>query len=251
MSEQFDEVRDTVRNQYLNWRELLLQLNEQCVVTQHKLSINVNEPRELLGGALFARTLASSQAAILLLEYGLLAQAKTVLRSALESLFALAAIEAKPALALKLAQSHEANKASLADKIIQWENPDLKASISALIAEAELDKIKSNQSEKFNTYQLADHAGMKDYYLSTYVLLSFPAHASVVDLIYHLITDDYGNVIGLKNEPLLDKQEFTWAIAIEIQLLAAKAVKGIFGINCVDIQAHENALRTLIAQLDN
>jgi hypothetical protein len=248
LSESFDEVHHAVRNQYASYRDILMRLNEQCVSAQYELSINVDAPRELLGGTLFARTLTSSQAAIILLEHGLPAQAQTVLRSALESLFALAAIEEKPELALPLAQSQEANKKSLADKMLQWQSAELKASLSAQADEVKLREIASNRTRNFNTFQLADAAGMMDWYLSIYTLLSFPAHSTVSDLVSHLVTDDHGDIAQLKNEPDLENQESTWAFAIEIQIRAAKAVCGIFGINTIEVQAHANALRDLVAQ---
>lgn len=224
-----------------------MSLNEQCVATQHELRVNVDMPRELLGGTLFARTLASSQAAVILLEHGLPAQAKAVLRSALESLFALAAIEAKPELALPLAQSQEANKRSMADKMLQWRSPELKASLSAQVSEAELREMASNRTRDFNTAQLAEAAGMMDWYLSMYALLSFPAHANVSDLVAHLVTDDQGNITELKNEPEVEGQESVWAFAIEIQMRAARAVGGIFGINTVDLQTYAKTLNGLVA----
>jgi Family of unknown function (DUF5677) len=249
LSEPFDDVRMAVREQYASWRSLLMQLNAQCVASQHEFAINPDAPRDLLGGTLFARTLTSTQASIILLEHGLLAQAKTVLRSALESLFALAAIEAKPELALPLAQSQEANKRSLADKVLQWKSVELKASRSAQIDEAQLREMASSRTRVFNTAQLADAAGMMDWYHSIYALLSFPVHASVSDLVSHLVTDGHGNVTELKNEPDVEGQEFTWALAIEIQIRAAIAVSGIFGNNTVDVQTHKDSLRALVSKL--
>ncbi|MEO8118705.1 MAG: hypothetical protein ABI606_05205 [Rhodoferax sp.] len=136
LSEPFDEVRGTVREQYASWRDLFLRLNEQCVTAQHELSINADVPRDLLGGALFARTLASTQ----------------------------------------------------------------------------------------------------------------PAHATVSDLVSHLVTDERGNVTELKNEPEVKGQAATWAFAIEIHIRAAIAVGEIFYIHTVDIETHKNALRILVVQ---
>ena len=138
LSEPFDEVRLAVRHQYAKLRTVLVALNERCVVAQHEIRVRPDEPRELLGAALFARTLASTQAAVLLLEHGLLSQAKVVLRAALESLFALAAIAKEPELALPLAQSQQADKQSLADKMLQWQGSELKSSRSEWIDEARL-----------------------------------------------------------------------------------------------------------------
>ena len=225
-----------------------MQINEQCVAAQYELQIKAEQPRDLLGAAFFMRTIASSQAAVILLEHGLLAQAKAVLRSSLESLFALAAIEEKPELARPLAQSQEANKRSLADKMLQWKGEELKASRDGRIGEAELLELKSNKAaQEFSTWQLAEAAGMTDWYCSLYALLSLPAHATVSDIASHLVTDKHGNITELTSEPEIEGQESTWAFTIEIQLRAAKAVVNMFGVNTIDVSAHENALRALVA----
>ena len=88
LSEEIRSVRGAVRQQYPVHHSILSLLNEQCVALQHRLSLRSDKPRDLLGGALFARTLASTQAAVILLEHGLPSQANTVLRSALEALLA-------------------------------------------------------------------------------------------------------------------------------------------------------------------
>lgn len=247
LTEPFDDVRNIIRDQYCDWRDLLLRQNKQCVAFQYELNITRDNPRELLGGTLFARILSSTQAAIILLEYGLLSQAKTVLRSALESLFALAAINEKPGLASKIAESQNADKRKLADQILQWKNPELKQSITELIEEPALTEIKDKhkKSPELEVFKLAQDAGMEDYFRSTYILLSFPTHSNMSDLISHLITDDKGQIEAIINEPAIDGQEFTWATAIEIKLLAAKAVAGIFDVEFPQLQDFESSLRTL------
>jgi hypothetical protein len=217
------------------------------VFAQHELLINVDLSRDLLGAALFARTLASCQAAVILLECGLLSQAKSVLRSALEALFALAAIEVKPELAVPLARSQEANKRSLADKVLQWKSPELKASLSAQLDDATLQAMVASKARSFNTADLARDAGMMDWYFSMYTLLSFPAHAMVSDLVSHLVTNEHGVVVAFKSEPEVEGQESVWAFAIEIQIRAARAVQGIFSVSAVRVEEHAAALRTLLA----
>lgn len=243
-----EETRHAVHKRYADYRNVFMRLNEQCMVAQYELSINRDQSRDLLGAAFFARTVASSQAAVILLEHGLIAQAKAVLRSALESLFALAAIEAKPELAIPLAESQNANKASLADKMLQWKGVELKASRDGQIAKHELLKLKANNPQRYGAFKLAEEAEMEDWYFSLYALLSHPAHATVSDITAHLVTDGHGNITELKSEPEVEGQKATWAFIIEIQLRAAKAVVNIFKINSINIFEHENALRDLVAE---
>ncbi len=239
------EVRSAVHSRYANYRIAFMRLNEQCMAAQYTLSISAEQPRDLLGAAFFMRTIASCQAAVILLEHGLPAQAKTVLRSSLESLFSLAAIEAKPELALSIAQSQDANKRSLADKMLRWECEELQASRDSSIGEEELLELKLNNASEFKTWALAKEAGMTDWYLSCYALLSQSAHATVSDMTSHLVIDKDGNISAFKSEPEVDGQELVWAFTMQIQLRAAHAVTNMFGINTIDVSVHENALRAL------
>lgn len=239
-------TRDSVRAKYTEYLAVLMRLNDECVAAQYELDISPHESRDILGAAFFVRTLASSQAAAILLEHGLVAQAESVLRTSLESLFALAALEAKPALAMQLAQSQEANKRSLADKMLQWSGEELRASRDTRIGEDELLILKSSKAREFTTHQLAEAAGMLDWYYSLYALMSHPAHAHVSDLTSHLVANPDGSIGAIQNEPQLDGQENTWVFIIEIQLRAAKAVVSMFGIASIGVQVHETALRKLV-----
>ncbi|MFG6486426.1 DUF5677 domain-containing protein [Roseateles sp. BYS78W] len=223
------DVRPFVREKYATWRTLLLDVNARCVSLHYEAKVNADEPRALLAAAHFARLLASVQAAVILLEHGLLAQAKALLRVALESLFALAAVEAKPEVAMALALSQEADKRTIADRILRWQQPNLKAAVATVVTEAELNNYLTIKTPEIKTFELAKAADMVDWYLSLYSLLSFPTHGSVSDISSHLITDAAGQVVGLKNEPEIDGQTAAWAWALEIEIRAADAFAAVFG----------------------
>jgi hypothetical protein len=245
LSEPFDEVRHSVRERYARWHAFFLDLNKANVSLQHALPIARDDVRSLLGAALFARTLASTQAAVLLLEHGLLSQSKTVLRSALESLFALCAIATKPELAEPLARTHESDKRSLAEKMLRWKSSALKGALPDSSNEEKLREIVATKTPQLNLFQLAEAAGMTDWYLSMYALLSFPSHSSVTDLISHLVTDGNGIVEALKNEPELEDQDSAWAYASEIQISAASAANTIFGVGVPNLASLEDRLRSI------
>lgn len=244
------DVRPVIREKYAVWRALLLDVNARCVSLQHAAEVNASDPRDLLAAAHFARLLASVQAAVILLEHGLLAQAKALLRVALESLFALAAVQAKPEMAMSLALSHEADKRSVADKMIRWQGAELKASAASRITEEELKAYLAIKTPEVKTFELAKAADMVDWYLTLYSLLSFPAHAAVSDVTAHLITDAHGAVVGLKNEPEIDGQIAGWAWALEIELRAADAFTGVFGPPGFSTEDARDRLRVLAADAE-
>ena len=250
LSDAMTAVRAEVLCNHATWHELLLRVNAQCVEAQHAAQVDPTDSRALLAAAHFARSLASVQGAVLLLEHGLVSQAKTVLRMALESLFALEALRVKPEIAADLARTHEVDKRVVADRMLQWEAPELKAAVAAQVSDDELKGYLSSKAREVKTYELARTADMLDWYLSLYAILSFPTHGAVSDLTAHLVTDQAGNVVALKNEPEVEGQEPAWAYAIEIELKAAEAFAGIFNVAGLSLEAPRNELRALVAKTE-
>ena len=250
LSDAMINVRVEVLRAYAPWHELLLSVNAQCVEAQHAAQVDSTDSRALLAAAHFARLLASVQSAVLLLERGLVSQAKAILRMALESLFALEALRVKPAIATELARTHEVDKRLVADRMLRWEAPELKAAVAAQVSDDELKGYLSTKAREMKTYELARTADMVDWYLSLYAILSFPTHGAVSDLTAHLVTDQAGNVVALKNEPEVEGQESAWAYAIEIELKAAEAFAGVFDFPSLSLEAARNALQALAAKTE-
>ncbi len=245
LSEPFEDVRTAVRTKYAPWHALLQQVNGLSVDTQHSLEIDRHALSHVLGAVLYGRTLASTQAAVLLLEHGLVSQARCLLRSSLETLFTLGAIAKKAALASEVLESHEADRRTIADRMKRWKDPELRKRVDANISEEKLDELLASKAKPLNNFFMAQEAGMEDWYLGLYSILSFPAHNAISDLVRHIVRNSDGEIEALKNEPELDEQESTWAYAIEIQIKAASMLSDIFGSIPFDVQQQENTLRAL------
>jgi hypothetical protein len=245
LSDPFDEVRATVRSRYGPWRELLLLVNGECVKAQHAIEVNPLDPRQLLAAVLFARTLASTQAGVLLLEHGLVSQARTMLRTAIETLFQLGAIYRDPNATSKIIASHDADRRTVADRMLRWKSERLRDAIRSEISEDELLELKASKAPGLNVYDLACKAEMEEWYLTLYSLLSFPAHGALSDLTSHVIEDGDGVVHELRSDPEIEEQESSWGYAIEIQLKAADALGGIFGSPQIDTARFKAALSRL------
>jgi hypothetical protein len=244
------EVRREVLERYATWHTLLLRVNAQSVEAQHAADVNRDDSRSLLAAAHFARLLASVQGAVILLEHGLISQAKTLLRMALESLFALEALRVKPEIATDLARTHEVDKRVVADRVLQWEAPELRAAAAAQMSEDELRGYLSSKARELKTYELARAANMLDWYLSLYAVLSFPAHGAVSDLTAHLVTNEAGEVVALKNEPEVSGQDSAWAYAIEIEINAIEAFSGIFALAGISMEEPRRELKELATRAE-
>lgn len=237
--------REHVHAQYWPWVELLYDINHCATDLQHSIHIHRTKLEEAYGAVLFARTIASVQASVLLLEFGLPSQARTVLRSALETLFPLCAVAKEPTLAAELVASHGADRRTVADRVRKWKNPALRETIAKQASEAELDAMLASKAKSLNQYELAKRADMEDWYLTLYTLLSFAAHGAISDLESHAVLDADGDVVEFKSEPELAEQETVWAWAAEVQLAAMRALSQLFAIGSTDIDALAQRLLAL------
>lgn len=227
LSEAARNLRVEAHKLYPDLVALLYAINGLAVDLQHEIEVTPNKSNEITGAVLYARTLASSQATVLLLEHGMPTQAKTVLRSSLETLFPLCAIAKEPGKADELLASHDADRRTLADRMKQWKDPELRASIP--FTDAELDAIVKNPAKATNIFMLARSADMEDWYHTLYTILSFAAHSKVSDLDTHAVADADGELVALQSEPVLAGQTTVWLWTIEVQLAAMRAVARIFG----------------------
>lgn len=229
LSEPFDAIRNEVRRNHQPWHALLHEVNIAAVELQYEIAVHDQEPRELFGAALFARTIASSQATIILLEHGLVAQARCVLRSSLEALFTLGAISAKPELVGRLLEAHKAEQRRAAKNISLWQHPDLKAIAEEQRATGKLAELLTDESNSILTFELAQAGGYEDWYRTIYMTLSWSVHVAAIDLERHLVNDEEGNLKEMRNEPDTEGQEVAWLFAIDVQIKAVYALAGIFG----------------------
>lgn len=218
LCESLSEVRDVVRTKYAEYWSLLRQANRLAVSRQHALVIHVDSTSERYAACLFARTLATIQASVLLLESGLVSQTRMLLRSALETLFPLGAIAEDPGVVDRLVEGHTAEQKRVAKSMQLWQHPELVQIAHAEIAAGNLQTFLDSTATALSTFDLAQKAGLEDWYRTVYMVFSWPVHGAAVDLDRHVVVGPNGEVSEFRNEPEVDEQESTWLCCIEILL---------------------------------
>jgi len=172
--------------------------------------------------------LTTVEASILLLEIGLIPQARVLLRAAMETLFSLAAIAKEPSVVDRLIEGHAAEQKRAARNVGLWTNPELKQIAESQVASSQLESILASSATALSTFDLAQKAGLEEWYRTVYMVFSWSTHGALIDLDRHTVMGEDGNVVEFRNEPEIEDQESSWICAIEILLKATIALAAIF-----------------------
>lgn len=162
------------------------------------------------------------------MEAGLVSQARALLRSALETLFALAAIAKDASVVERLVEGHAAEQKRAARNIQLWQHTELKKIADAEAASGRIQSMLGSPATALSTFDLAQKAGLEDWYRTVYMVFSWPVHGAAVDLNRHVVVGEDGDVAEFRNEPEIDGQESSWMCAIEVLLKAIAALATIF-----------------------
>lgn len=233
------DVCFAVRSMYVEYCTLLNQANRLAVARQHAILIHVDNNIERYAACLFARTLATVQASVLLLERGLIPQARMLLRSALETLFALGAIAENPNVVDRLIEGHAAEQKRVAKSMQLWQHPELKEIADAEATVLDLRNFLDSPATALSAFYLAEKAGLVDWYRTVYMVYSWPVHGAATDLDRHVVLGPDAEASEFRNEAEVEGQESTWLCCIEILLKSLAFLGKIF--SGVD-QAHIDRL---------
>lgn len=170
------------------------ELNKTAMSLLQKAS--VAGERQLASGAFLARGLQSYQAALLLLERGMIADARNVVRSIVETAVTLAGLAFLRDMPRRLAAGNNKHYRTLATLML--ENPifkdamhnEEKEALRSLLAEA---AAYMQKPETLNLEQIATEVGLGRFYHLTYRPLSGDAaHATVDSMNRHIETSEDG-----------------------------------------------------------
>lgn len=184
--------------------DICLEANRVAQTHLYKLNIHSKDVQGILIGLLFIKALSSFQGSILLIERGMLAEGKILLRTLLEVLFRIGAISKSREIAQAYVLEDERHRKKFLNKFKL-----LSDSIKAAHGNPELDDLlntlKQNIEEKdikeLQTQWFAKKAELSDYYNSAYSLFSLSVHANVRELEELVIADNEGNIKEILSGP--------------------------------------------------
>lgn len=232
LSDEIERWIDKHHQEYADWFALCEDLNRFCQNTMLHLNVHTTNKQEILAAVLFIRILGAFQASILMVERGMINEARVVVRSLLEALFTLTAISKDTGLADNYIRDDENQQLKALRKIEILRQDEKhghvvdigKDEIDRKIAELQnIDKVQSVAIE-----ELSKKAGLHSLYLIAYFDLSSTAHLKIRDLESHLRTDKKGDLSRFAWGPDAKEIEDVLYQAIEFTVFCLIALHEIF-----------------------
>lgn len=146
-----------------------------------QLEMHEDSLKEIVSASLWARCLEHYQAVITLAELGLIAPAQVALRAQGETMFTLRAIANDEAVLTAYLAEDDLHRLRLLRKAKRVQDPRLRVVDSEFEAELEA-AVRKSGARPLGTEDLAKTAGLHDWYLVVYALLTGPAHTKIRDL---------------------------------------------------------------------
>lgn len=234
-------VRAVVREKYAVWITIYAQIESRARELQNDRSFPVGSLQRLLVMVLFGRTVSNTSAAMLVGEHGYSVQCKALLRTALESMFALAAIAKNPGMAEAFVQSGDRETKRKVFKTRLW-SESLRAPLESRFTGETFRKsediAKSTKARIISTEEIAKMAGLHDWYLTAYTLFSDAVHGNIHDLEQQFVrSEDSGEIEGVRSGATIDDLHGLYLCASEILLKGLEAMDDVFQIDTGEFRA--------------
>lgn len=220
--------------------QLAEELNEFAHATMLKLEVASRDPAEVFAACSYVRVMSSFQSIVILSEIGLINEAKIILRTLAETMFAVVAI------AKDRDFSRELINQELLDR--KRTNTTIKRHLEnggSLFSEVTLDevekRIKDLQEEirekgvkLMYKSDLAKAAGFEDYYDTLYHILCSSVHINVRDLAKYLSIKEDGTIEAINWGPDVREIGDILFPAIEVMVFVLKALHDLFDLEFSD-----------------
>lgn len=226
-----------IRTDFAPWFDVASAFNNLGMRVLPAVNADQTSNQQLVAAALYGRTLTSFQATYILTERGMLADARTVVRAAAETVIVLCAVVKDPAVCDLLIDRHfwhhrKLRNAWLDDPQARAEmTPQEVDAVKAMNADADTSRPQAKELKRdpVKIVDLANDAGLVVLYNTVYRATSGDAaHTSIDALDRHIRADAQGNIQGLKFGPEVHDLPATLSDAMSVLGYALNAVTELF-----------------------
>jgi Family of unknown function (DUF5677) len=222
LSDEIDGFRTVVRTRtpYKEWFDFAQELNLFGSVAIRAHTFDQNDTQRMTISALFIRSHQSLQAAMVLVERGMIGEARTILRTLVEGTIAQIALAADAGVIDQLVAAHYKHQLTTCRELLAYEkyreqlSPEQIAKLEATVSELELLKgVPGKDPRAINWADMAKGHGAELYLLFYRPLSADGVHTSVDAINRHLEADAESRITGLKGGPELTEIVDTLSIA--------------------------------------
>jgi hypothetical protein len=220
------------RERYPLYFLLASEVNEVCQTSMFELKANSKDVQTVLTATLYSRVVTNYQSVIVLCERGMRAEARAMLRVMLETIFNLCAVAKDQQLAKDFVLEDQVQRLKFLNKFRTLHGghlpPDVDPrEIDQLDQELKADVVNIKPRK---TEQWAREAGLHEWYLTVYSVLSGSVHSKVRDLERYVVRDGEGNITNFQWGPDDSDLKNQLATAIEGILVALGCAAALFGL---------------------
>jgi hypothetical protein len=204
LSDEAENGKTDIYKKYADFFNFAKDVNKLCMKLLTSLKTDWGNDHKLIVHTLFLRIVENFQAVYLLLERGMMPQAKVLTRAMLETLFILVALQKKPELLkLYLVDQHEvahkkALKAALKFKSKPLKEATKKNGIETLYLQKKAE-LKNKELTPLSPIEWSENADLGDFYNLYYVTYSNSTHSNPSALDDHV--DGNPNELNLSTGP--------------------------------------------------
>jgi hypothetical protein len=253
LDDSIEEYVAHVRASHAPTFDIALRLNELANRSLFCATVSPHNDRQVVLATLLRRILTAYQAVIILVERGLEQEAQVMLRTVLEITFKISAIAKNDGVAENFIKENLIHRRKSIEKYKKLTSETSKT-VDMVALEREYEKIKAKihetNAKEVKTWEYAKLAGLTDFYLSAYSMLSDAVHSSVGTLDGTLDRDSSGSLVGFKygySDSNLDDHLFTACECLTISLRAVFSIIEV--ITAEEIQNIDDELHALYEQL--
>jgi hypothetical protein len=225
-------VVDKNRNDNSAAYALCVEVNQLANTILYLMKVHVEDVQELLVACLFARSVSTYQGSILMIERGMVAEARILIRSLVEIMFRLVAICRDETLAQSYILEDQRQRKKFISKFRTLKERSFEVDQSLLDElEAEIQRqIKEHNIGELKTEFFAKKAGMEDYYKTVYAIFSGTVHTYSRDLAEYLVPDETGKPISLGCGPDSRCLNELFLTAADVMIMILDNLSGFFSL---------------------
>ena len=202
LSEELSSWRELIRQKYVKYFALVERVNAFCQDTKYTLSVHSKDGQQVLAAALMIKILNDAQAAVLLIERGLISQARSLLRVAAEGVINLANMTESEDFYKSFIMAAEKARLTLLRAIQDRPEPhfdDARKHITPELVKDLADQIEEANVTNTTIKKLAEDVKLSHLYVIPYRLFSPDVHSGPRALEKFIRTGQDG-----------DLEEFVW-----------------------------------------